>query len=181
MTRPRSHSGGFTIIELMVTIAVVSVLLGLAVPAFNDLIRNNRLSEQANAIVGALNYARAETAVRGTPVSVCAANASRNACVAAAETATTWANGWIIFTDRTGDLGVIDGDDTVLQTGAAPGMAYAVTNTASFVRFGVGAAPATERTFTIAPTTTGLCNATGRRRVTVSMTGRVITSKITCS
>jgi type IV fimbrial biogenesis protein FimT len=182
MTRPPPPVSGFTIIELMVTITVASVLLGLAVPAFTNMIRNTRIANQTNAIVGALNYARAETSVRGMPISICAANdAGRTNCVAPSTDATTWQNGWIIFTDRSGVVGVLDATDQLLQAGAAPATGFSVVNTASFVRFGVGATPSTERTFTVAPTTPSYCMSTGTRRIAVGLTGRVNTSKSTCS
>ena len=181
MTRPHAPSSGFTIIELMVTVAVVSVLLGLAVPAFTNLIRNNRMAAQANAVVGALNYARGETATRGIPISICAAAGSeRDTCVAPAENATSWANGWITFTDRTGTLGQFDGDDEVLQTGTTPAGGFTVSSNATFVRFGVGATASTERTFTVIPTDTSVCITTGRRQITVGLTGRVNSSKSSC-
>jgi type IV fimbrial biogenesis protein FimT len=182
MTRPPPPASGFTIIELMITIAVASVLLGLAVPAFTDMVRNTRIANQANAIVGALNYARAETTVRGMPISICAANnAGGNTCVAAATNATSWQNGWVIFTDRSGVAGVLDATDQLLQTGAAPATGFSVVNTASFVRFGVGATPSTAGTFTVAPTMSGYCASTGNRQIAVGLTGRVNTSKSPCS
>lgn len=180
MTRPHIHSAGFTIIELMVTIAVVSVLLGIGVPAFTDTVRNNRMANQTNAVVGALNYARAESATRGMPISICAANAARDACVAAAATATNWTNGWIIFTDRIGVVGQLDGTDEVLQTGPMPAGGFMVSSDATFVRFGVGASGATERMFSILPTNTSVCRTTGTRRIEIGRTGRVSSSKRTC-
>lgn len=182
MTRPPRQSSGFTIIELMVTLTVAAVLLGLAVPTFTDMIRNTRIANQANAIVGALNYARAETTVRGMPISICAASdAGRTACVAASTGVTQWQNGWIVFTDRSGVVGVLDDRDELLQTGTPPAMGFSVVNTASFVRFGVGATPSTEGTFTVAPTSPGYCASTGNRQIAVGLTGRVNTSKSTCS
>lgn len=178
MKRPVKHSAGFTILELMVAVSVLGILLGIGVPALGNLIRNNRIAEQANAVVGALNYARGETATRGVPVTICAArDAGRTQCD---DAATNWANGWITFTDRTGTVGTLDGTDEVLQTGDAPNGAFTLSTTASFVRFGVGATPTTDRTFTIAPTNTSFCASTGQRQITVTRTGRVNTSKSTC-
>ena len=182
MTRPHPRSGGFTIIELMVTIAVVSVLLSLAVPAFTDVIRNTRISNQTNMVVGALQYARAESATRGIPVSICAANAARDNCLAPSATATNWTNGWLIFTDRTGTVGSRDlPDDELLQTGAMPAGGFSVSSTGTFVRFGLGPIGTTANTFTVTPTTTSVCLATGRRQIAITRTGRVNSSKSSCS
>jgi type IV fimbrial biogenesis protein FimT len=173
----RPKQAGFTIIELMVSITVLGVLLGVGVPAFNDLIRNNRLATQANAIVGALNYARGETATRGIPIAICAASATQGEC---SDDEADWANGWIVFTDRSGTVGVIDGTDQVLQTGSGLSGGFSITTAQSFVRFGIGAQPTTELTFTIRPLDSRYCASTGQRRVSVSVTGRINTSKSTC-
>ena len=61
---------GFTLIELMVTIAVVAILTTVAVPGFRDLIRNNRVTTQTNEVVSALNFARTEAIKRGRSVTV---------------------------------------------------------------------------------------------------------------
>lgn len=183
MRKPLTHSAGFTIIELMVAISVLAVLLGLGVPAFNDMIRNTRIANQANAVVGALTYARGETATRGMPVSICAASSpERTACVVASANTTDWANGWIIFTDRAGTAGEIDvnSTDELLQAGDSPVMGFTLSGSGSFVRFGVGASPSTNRTLTITPTDTNYCASTGTREITVSNTGRVNTAKDSC-
>lgn len=180
MTRPHPRSAGFTLIELMVTIAVVAVLLGLAVPAFTDVVRRSRIANQTNSVVGALQYARGESATRGIPVSICAANADRTACVTASESATNWTNGWIIFTDRVSPFGERGGTDETLQTGAMPTAGYSVASTASFVRFGIGVTGATERTLVVTPTDTGVCLTTGRRQITIGRTGRVNSIKSPC-
>ena len=61
---------GFTLVELMVTIAVVAILATVAVPGFRDLIRNNRVTAQTNEIVSALNFGRTEAIKRGRSVTV---------------------------------------------------------------------------------------------------------------
>ncbi|MBL8268257.1 GspH/FimT family pseudopilin [Steroidobacter sp.] len=177
MQPTHTRAAGFTIIELMITVAVASILLAIGVPAFNDIIRNSRIATQTNTLVGALNYARGESAVRGMPISICAANNDRTGCQSGA---TSWVNGWVIFTDRSGTAGVVDAPgDEVLQTGLGP-VAFTITTTANFVRFGVGTTPSTARVLTVTPIDTNACATTGRRLVDVSLTGRITTSKGTC-
>ena len=59
---------GFTLIELMVTIALLSILLTLGVPSFHSLIRNMSLTTQANQFVASVQLARSEAVRRNRSV-----------------------------------------------------------------------------------------------------------------
>lgn len=61
---------GFTIVELMVTLAVAAILMGFAIPAFNDFVRQRTMTSAANDFVLAVTFARSEAIRRGEPVSV---------------------------------------------------------------------------------------------------------------
>ena len=62
--------GGFTLLELMIVIAIVAIVAAIAVPAFNNLVERNRLTAATNDIVGGLNFARSEAASRGQQVTI---------------------------------------------------------------------------------------------------------------
>lgn len=74
----RSAVGGFTLIELMVVVAVISVILTLAVPSFNGMLARKRLEGAAQELGTDLQYARSEAVARNIEVRV-ATNAV-NAC-----------------------------------------------------------------------------------------------------
>lgn len=115
---------GFTLIELMITIALAGIILTLAVPSFQDTIRNNRLVSQANEFVGALHLARSEAIKRGNQVTICKSD-NASSC---GGSGVNWENGWIIFSDLDGD-GVADigtgtcalGEDCIVRIAATLG------------------------------------------------------------
>ncbi|WP_226666327.1 GspH/FimT family pseudopilin [Microbulbifer aggregans] len=71
MTLPR-HSAGFTLVELMVTIAILSVVIGFGVPSFNTLVKNYRITTTSTDTAGLLQFARAEAVRLGGGVRVSA-------------------------------------------------------------------------------------------------------------
>lgn len=115
MTRPHPQAAGFTLLELMVTLAVAAILLGIAVPSFSDMIRNNRLTGAANDLLHSTQLARSEAVKRQLPVVVCATGDS-------AAQPPSCNDGdfrqWIVFVDSDRDW-VVDAAETVLERHAA--------------------------------------------------------------
>ncbi|WP_267897413.1 GspH/FimT family pseudopilin [Dyella solisilvae] len=74
----RRAQRGFTMAELMITVAVAATLTAMAVPAFSNMINANRLTTAANAMIGALNTARMEAIKRNGSVQFCSNSASSN-------------------------------------------------------------------------------------------------------
>ena len=91
--RPRRREAGFTIIELMVTISVLAVLLGIAAPLLIDFVRNNKVRAVANTLQNGLRSAQAEAVRRSQQVVFVLTNAtpSGNTPVAAAVNGRNWA------------------------------------------------------------------------------------------
>lgn len=85
---------GFTLIELMVTLVVLGVVLGVAIPSFNDQIRNNKSVTLGSDFVSALSFARTEAVKRANRVSICP-SIDKATCANASD----WAKGWIVFVD----------------------------------------------------------------------------------
>ncbi|WP_130620155.1 GspH/FimT family pseudopilin [Dyella amyloliquefaciens] len=69
---------GFTMVELMITLAVAAILTMIAVPSFSNMINANRLTTATNAMVGALNSARMEAIKRNGSVQFCSNVAATN-------------------------------------------------------------------------------------------------------
>lgn len=66
----KRRSGGFTLIELIVAIAVLAILLTIGVPSIQELIKNNRVTSQTNELVAMINFARNESIRRNDSITV---------------------------------------------------------------------------------------------------------------
>jgi type IV fimbrial biogenesis protein FimT len=153
----RKTNAGFTLIELLMTIVIASIVVTLAVPAFTDTIRNNRLTAQSNDLVTAINLARAEAVKRRSDVTVCPST-DQSTCAASA-----WQDGWIVRAEASGDVimafPAMKGSTTVSAT----------TNTVRYSQRGFLANGN--------PVTLRLCADSGKtgREITITGTGRPAT------
>lgn len=103
ISRNSSHGramAGFTLLELMITVAVAAVLMMVAIPAYQGMIQRNTMTSVLNDLVGDINYARSEAITRGAPVVVCP-SINESDCAPAGD----WRLGWIVRApnDRSGD------------------------------------------------------------------------------
>lgn len=106
---------GFTLIELVITLALAAIILTFAVPNMRSFIQSNRFATQANDFIADLNYARSEAIRRRTPVSVCkSANPTSATPVCDGNATNGWQEGRVIFVDANGN-GAIDAGDTSLR------------------------------------------------------------------
>lgn len=126
---------GFTIIELLIAIAIASILLAIAVPSFNQMIVSGRLTTQTNELVGALSLARSEAIKRNADVTLCrTTGANGTTCVTAAGNWQDWIvragtgtivqrgtvntfNGSIVVTSTLNIDQVVFGPDGLARTG----------------------------------------------------------------
>ena len=99
---------GFTLIELMVTIAIAAILLMVGAPSFVAFQRNSELTSAANSFVAALSAARGEAMKRGRQAVV----------VPLADN--DWATGWTVFVDTDNDRQFNGSDVLIVQQGALP-------------------------------------------------------------
>ncbi|MBB5322159.1 GspH/FimT family pseudopilin [Marinobacter oulmenensis] len=77
--KPTRTLGGFTLVELMVTLAILAVILGFGIPSFRYLVLSNTRSELANRYLGAFAYARSQAVNTRKIVGICPLNSS-NEC-----------------------------------------------------------------------------------------------------
>lgn len=107
----RSAGQGFTLVELMVTIAVAAILLLFAVPALQDFVLNNRLVAITNDLIADLALARAEAIRRGGRVTLCASNTGTSC------SGGDWSAGRVVFADA-GTAGSVETGvgDEILRT-----------------------------------------------------------------
>lgn len=99
---------GFTIIELMVTMAIITIVATVAVPGFMTMSQDNRLAVRHNDFLGTLNLARNEALTRGTRVTICKWGIGPDC------NGQEWEDGWIVFVDTDAD-GIVDGGESVVR------------------------------------------------------------------
>lgn len=119
----RQPGRGFTLVELVITVAVASILVAIALPSFQSVMIASRINGQANEFVATLQLARSEAVRRNARVVVCPSSDGAT-CLS---NPATWA-GWVAFVDdggfsHTGAAGAgaannaVDANETILRTG----------------------------------------------------------------
>ncbi|MFZ4760850.1 MAG: GspH/FimT family pseudopilin [Burkholderiaceae bacterium] len=95
--RARRALAGFTVVELMIALAVVSILAGLAVPMFSDAVAARRVQSVAQSLAATLQTAQTEAIRRNRAIEVAFTTATPTAANAATATAVSAssARGWI--------------------------------------------------------------------------------------
>ncbi len=137
---------GFTLIELMIAVAIAGILAMLAGPAVTSFVQNNRISSQSNDFLADLIYSRFEAIKRASDVVVCKSTDTTVAAPECNETAADpWSTGRIVFVDSNGNSkfftaegdtllrvsNKLDGNNTMTPTGAD------IQNSVTYNRFGL--------------------------------------------
>jgi len=149
---------GFTLVELMMALAIGAILLTIGVPSFTQLIRSNRITAQTNEFVTSVNLARSEAIRRGVTINLLSGGG------------TNWAGGWQLQVATTAEVlrqsDPLDGTTSLSST---------LNNTTAFAFDSRGYSDSIE-TLTLCDVDTPI-----GRQINIAGTGRVSVSTInTC-
>lgn len=112
---------GFTAVELVIAVSIVTIIALFAMPSIKDAIQRNRLATNANQFISALSLARNEAITRGVRVTV-------------RKIAANWEDGWRAFTDDSMP-GVLDGSDIEIRRHEALPEGYTLRGNNNFANF----------------------------------------------
>ncbi|QEP45118.1 pre-pilin like leader sequence [Ectothiorhodospiraceae bacterium BW-2] len=163
--------GGFTLVELMVTVVVLMILTTVATPSMVSLIADNRATSVASSLSSAFSLARSEAVVRGQSSAVCSSS-NGSSCGG------SWNDGWMVFVDEDGN-GTHNGSEEILrlwQTPTGEATISATTTAVSYLPLGAAAhASPIELVLSFTP-----CEGEQQRRITLHPMGRVTVDEEAC-
>ena len=129
----KQTSAGFTIIEMIITVALLSVMLAVAVPGFTNFFQNNNLATTSNRFVSSIALTRNEAISRNATVIMCNTNATNTQCANNGQ----WESGWAVWVDLdSGGLSDIDAGEIIQIEEAMPtGYTLRATTYANVITF----------------------------------------------
>lgn len=164
------YSAGVTLVELMVTVAVLAVVAAIAFPSFRGVLHSNRVATATNEVVASFALARSE-AVRSSQGAGICASTNGSACDG------TWADGLMVWADQNGD-GQFTAGETVLRF-VAFAEGFDVDGPAQPFAFdGRGRRAGNSDALALQPT--DCAGGSYRRQITLSTTGQLRTTKGDC-
>ena len=101
-TNSKSSRSGFTLVEMMVTVAMIGIVVAFGIQTMTEISKNDRLTPNVNALIGHLALARSEAVKRSIQVSICVSSNADSAdpnCTGGI----AWEDGWIVYIDADGN------------------------------------------------------------------------------
>ena len=105
-------SAGFTIVELMVVIAILTIIAGLAAPSFTTLIERWRIRQASEVLKSTLYFARSEAIRRSGGIAIEKLSSGTNNCTSSGDS--DWDCGWVVCADANNN-GACEANESVLQ------------------------------------------------------------------
>ena len=96
------RESGFTLLELMVTLAILAIVLSVGVPSYRGMIMDNRMASQANLFATSIKLARSNAVKYQRNATVCSSS-NFDAAVPTCSSNADWSNGWIVWVDKDRD------------------------------------------------------------------------------
>ena len=95
-----ANQQGFTLVELIVTVAIAALVITVGVPGFQTVINNNRMAANVNEFISVISITRSEAVKRRSTIKLCAKSTTVRECDV---NASDWSNGWLVFIDTDND------------------------------------------------------------------------------
>jgi len=105
---------GFTLVELLIVLAVIGIAASIGIPSFQQTIKNRNILSNADTLITALNYARIEAIKRGANVYLSPADYSPSP-----PPQPDWSKGIVVWFDNNND-DKLDTDEILRQWEALP-------------------------------------------------------------
>ncbi len=109
--------GGFTLIELMITLAIIGVMTSIAYPSWNPMIQWIRISAASSQLERSIRLARRTAILKNSKVTICP-SADGEWCSEGSD----WSTGWLIYLDYSGTASRQAQDPIVRSLGGYSGI-----------------------------------------------------------
>ncbi|MFC1747251.1 GspH/FimT family pseudopilin [Pseudomonadota bacterium] len=128
---PPCHNSGFTLVELIMVLTVVSILVTVGIPSFMNIVSSSKVATASNYLVSTLHLARSEAVRSGTNTVLCKSS-DGSYC---GDNAVSWSNGWLLYTDENNDNIRQDNERIIRAQAALDSSFNFIFRTATYIKF----------------------------------------------